>query len=140
MMYLTNLRPLNQWNTEWTTAEAGNTAIAETTSFQPAISFSETAEVFTLRIEIPGIDPDSIELVLTNGELTIRGTKPEYTLGEGDVWHTHETTWGTFERTFTFNTPLANDGITAESKFGILTITIAKAPEAVARRIPITIK
>ena len=132
MMYLTELRPLS-----WTT-EATATATAPT-SFTPPVRFVETPEAFEIRLEIPGIDPEAIDLILTNGELTITGQKPEPTPGETDIWHLQETTWGSFERTFTFPTQIASDQIEAETKLGILTIKVAKAPQAISRKIPINI-
>ena len=126
MMFLTELcAPTSPW--------AGSAVASE---FRPTVDFYETAESFLIRLELAGIDPETIDLTLTNGELTIKGTKPALTVEETTV-HLRESTEGTFERTFAFPTKVTE--IAAESKFGVLEVKVAKAPEAVARKISITV-
>ncbi len=106
------------------------------TGFRPSIDFVEGPEAFAIHLELPGIDPATLDLTLTDNELTITGEKPQYSC-EDSTWHLRERTGGGFERTFAF--PTAVTGVEAETKLGVLTIKVAKAPEAIARKIPITI-
>jgi HSP20 family protein len=105
-------------------------------AFAPALDLVEGPEAFAIHLELPGIDPATIDLTLNGKELTVSGEKPQ-TQHEGATWHRRERTWGRFERTFTF--PTAVTGVEAQTHHGVLTITVAKAPEAIARKIPITV-
>lgn len=138
MMYLTELRPLT---TQWTPQETQeiNTFEPAINTFQPAISFRELPEAFEIRTEIPGIDPQTIDLTMANGELTIRGERPEIDSMHGEIWHHNDLCAGPFERTFAFPATVATDAVAAESRFGVLTIMVAKSPDAISRTIPITI-
>ena len=129
MMFLTEMRhPQAGWTAQ----------LSSETAFAPALELFEGPERYRLTVELPGVDPASVELTLTDGELTLKGSKPASTVeGEG-TWHLRETSWGEFERTFTFPTPVAADGVQAQSRHGVLTVTVAKAPEAISRKIPIS--
>ena len=103
--------------------------------YRPAIDYVESAEAYEIHIDMPGVDPESLELILTNNELTMKGERPAPDADER-TFHLRERTWGSFERTFTFPTQVAD--IQAESKLGVLTVRVAKAPEGIARKIPIS--
>ena len=135
-MFLTELRPMGA---SWT-VQTGRpqTTTPTTPTWQPRARYFETPTQFGLHLEIPGIDPTTIDLTLANGELTLMGEKPAFTLEDGQL-HLNEIPTGTFERTFTFPAQVDTDSITAETRFGILTVTVAKAPEAITRKIQITI-
>ena len=140
MMFLTELRPMNfagQMTANQKSIKVrtpGETAPAGT--FQPPVSLFETAESYVIQMELPGVNPESIDLVLENGELTVRGIKTPETTGESQ-WHANERGFGPFERRFRFQTAVAQDGVGAESQFGVLTIRVAKAKEALPKKIQV---
>lgn len=68
-------------------------------------------------------------------ELAREGLESAIALEETRV-HLRESSEGTFERTFVF--PAKVPESSAQSRFGVLEVKVAKAPEAVARRIPST--
>jgi len=146
-MFLTELRPMGAtWAVPTARPQStdthANSHSARThesqPTWQPRARYFETPTQFGLQFEIPGIDPATIELTLANGELTLKGTKPTFTV-EGAHWHLDEIPTGTFERIFSFPTHVDTDTITAETRLGVLAVTVAKAPEAITRKIPITI-
>lgn len=132
MMFLTELRPLRASHAKPQTARPAAT-------FQPTIDLWETSEAYVLTLELPGIDPASIELTLVGEELTIKGEKVAPKLPEEITWHVRNTTWGAFERTVTFPAAVTNDGVQATTRHGVLTIQVAKAPEAIRHTIPINV-
>lgn len=107
--------------------------------FAPPIELSETAEAYEIAVELPGVDPATIELTLIGDELAIRGEKLVPARPEGALRHVSELRAGAFERKFVFPTPVAADGVSAEARLGVLRVKVAKAPETVRRTIPITI-
>jgi len=53
--------------------------------------------------------------------------------------HRTERTYGTFERTFTFGTPVKNEGIKAQYRDGVLEVVVPKAEEAKVREIEVQV-
>jgi HSP20 family protein len=130
MMFLTELRPL--------TARPTTARPQRAQGFRPAVSLIEDAEGYTISVELPGVRPESIEVTLLNDELTIKGQKALPALPEGAAYHANERLAGAFERTVKFPMAVAQDGITARTALGILTVHVAKAVEALPRTIQVT--
>lgn len=105
-----------------------------TSPLRPPADLVEDAEGYTLRLELPGVDPASVEVTLQEGTLTVRGQKPAPALGAA-AWHRRETLSGPFERSVAFRGELGE--VEATCAHGVLTVRIAKAPRAVAHRIPV---
>lgn len=103
----------------------------------PAIDVKETDEAYVLTAELPGVDAADVELTLTADTLTIEGEKKSVTVGEGESGQITERTFGKFSRSFTFPSAVAADEVAAESKRGVLTITVKKAETGKTRRIQI---
>ena len=133
MMFLTDLRPMSPWT-------AARTAPTPAEAFNPRVSLYESNDAYWVRMELPGISAEQLELTFERDELTVKGNKIQETLDEGMKWLRNERSYGRFERTFRFTTPVAADGVQAESRDGILTIRVAKAPESLPKKINIVTK
>lgn len=96
----------------------------------PAIDFAEKKKAYEVTAELPGMDQKDIEVKLVNGELTIRGKKEEEKKEEKKDYYLHERHFGSFERRFRIPEGADTDKIEASFKNGVLTITLAKRPEA----------
>jgi len=129
-MFLTELRPL-----------VGRQIPArpqQAQGFRPAVSLVEGAESYTISVELPGVSPEAIEVTLLNDELTIKGLKALPALPEGATFHANERGFGAFERTVKFPLAVAQDGISATTANGVLSVRVAKAVEALPRKIQVT--
>lgn len=138
MMFLTDLRPMNNLF-----ANAAQNPLRPNAPepFTPRVSLYEAKEAFWVRMEIPGVPAEQIELTFERDELTVRGEKTRETLSEDEArWIRNERAYGKFERTFKFATPVAADQVQAETRDGILTIRIAKAPESLPKKINVVAK
>jgi HSP20 family protein len=134
MMFLTDLRPMSSF------ANAVRPTPTPAETFTPRVSLFESKDAYWVRMELPGITAEQLELTFERDELTVKGKKIQETLEEGMKWLRNERTYGAFERTFRFTTPVAADGVQAESRDGILTIRVAKAPESLPKKINIVTK
>ena len=103
----------------------------------PQMDVIENADSYVVKAEVPGIDPKDVEVTLTSDRLTIRGERRHEEKKEGEHWHSMERSYGSFERTFSFPTPVASDGVDAEIKNGVLHVTVKKSKEAQPRRIAV---
>ena len=112
-------------------------AAQHATAWDPPIDVYETADRYVVTAEVPGISRDQIDLALHDGHLTIRGARPGTARQEARHYHQVERGYGSFQRTFAFAEAVDRDGISADLRDGILTVTLPKAP-APPRRIEVS--
>lgn len=94
-------------------------------------------EFFVARIDLPGVDPSTIDVDVEDRTLTVRAERPARE-AEGVQWLAHERPTGTFARQLTLGYGLAVDKISAQYTDGVLTLTIPVAEEARPRKIEVT--
>jgi HSP20 family protein len=108
-------------------------------AWAPAIDVFETASAYVVTAEVPGVSRDEIELAFEESRLTLRGQRADRRAGTAGVhFHQIERSHGSFARTFEFPGPIDVNGVTADLKDGVLTVTLPKAPPAAPRRIDVT--
>ena len=91
---------------------------------------------FVLRMDLPGVDPRSIDVDLEGRTLTIRADRQDEETGQIQ-WLARERASGTFARQLTLGEGLATDKIDASYTDGVLTLKIPVAEEAKPRRIEV---
>jgi HSP20 family protein len=111
---------------------------APLTGWLPALDVQEDKDNFTVRVELPGLKREDIEVSLNDGALTISGERKSETYGEGTEVHRQERFYGKFSRVLTLPTAVAADKVKAQYKDGILTVTLAKAEEAKPKQINVS--
>ncbi len=105
-------------------------------AWNPPVDVYETQDEYVVTAELPGLTREDIQIELREGELTIRGHRPDPGV-RPDAYHRMERLQGPFDRGFMFAEPIAADRINAEFRDGVLTVTLPKAARAEARRIPV---
>ncbi|HEV8346120.1 MAG TPA: Hsp20/alpha crystallin family protein [Vicinamibacterales bacterium] len=106
----------------------------------PPVDLYETASTFVLTAELPGLARDQIEIHAEDNRIVIRGARAA---GPGrdiscEQYHRVERGHGQFSRAFALPEPIDIEGITADLKDGILTVTIPKSSDRAARRINVS--
>jgi HSP20 family protein len=86
-------------------------------------------------LEIPGVNPDLVEVTLAGNMLTVRGEKPATQRDERGVCHVRERSAGKFTRSIPLPAAVNAEQVSAEAKDGVLTIRLTKAERARARHI-----
>ena len=127
-------RELNMPMSKFDTEENGNIATA---NWAPAVDIKEDDGAFTLLADIPGVDPDEIEVTMDKGVLTIKGERQSEKKTEEENYKRVERQYGVFYRRFTLPDSADADGIEAQSEHGVLKITIPKQEVAQSRRISV---
>ena len=92
----------------------------------PAIDMSETKTSYKITAELPGLDPEDVEVTVEQDLLRITGEKKEEREEEEQGYRLSERNYGSFERVLTLPTGADPDKISAKFKNGVLTIIIAK--------------
>jgi HSP20 family protein len=103
----------------------------------PHLEVSENDDDVKVVAELPGLDAKDVDVTLHDGTLTLRGEKKSESQGAlySERWQ------GQFQRSLQLGPDIDPEKVNAGFKNGVLTITIAKRPEAQRqmKRIPITV-
>jgi HSP20 family protein len=102
----------------------------------PHIEVSETDKEVRVVAELPGMDQKDVEVALADGVLTLKGEKKSENSGAlySERWH------GQFQRSLRLGPEVDPEKVNANFKNGVLTVALAKRPEAQSqvKRIPIS--
>jgi HSP20 family protein len=108
-----------------------------TSQWVPRVDIKEEASRFVLYADIPGVDPQEIEVQMDKGMLTIKGERREEASVNADSFSRIERRHGNFHRRFALPDSADPEGISASGRNGALEITITKRPETTPRRIQV---
>ncbi|MCA9307465.1 MAG: Hsp20/alpha crystallin family protein [Phycisphaerales bacterium] len=103
----------------------------------PALDISETEKDVRVRAEIPGVDPEKLDITINNGVLSISGSKEETKDEEGESFHRVERRYGSFLRQVTLPCDVNEDKVDAEVKAGVLHVRMPKSTAATPKKIAI---
>lgn len=112
--------------------DAGNVS-----DWVPAVDIVEHKDHFIVRADLPGVDPEGIDVSMENGILSLAGERDTADRSEIEGVSRFERTSGRFLRRFTLPDTADAEHISARYTNGILEISIAKLPEVRARRITV---
>ena len=119
--------------TEW--ARASNLL----SGWSPALDIYEDKDNLFVKVELPGMKREEIDVSIHEGSLSISGErKSEQTHEDADVYRA-ERFFGRFQRTVTLPIPVAADKVKAQYKDGILTITLPKTEESKPKHIDVNV-
>jgi HSP20 family protein len=118
-----------------------NDSSSAVASWIPAVDIHEYADRFELYVDLPGIEPGTVELTLDGGIMTLSGDRAEQALvskrGEEPQSRRIERGHGRFHRRFVLPDTADGEKVNASGKNGVLTVTIPKQTKALPRRIQI---
>ena len=101
------------------------------------LDLDREGDTFVASLDLPGVDPGSIDIDMEDRTLTIRAER-KAPQNEGLQWVTHERPTGTFARQMTLGYGLDLSNVVANYSDGVLTLTIPVAEEAKPRKIQVS--
>ena len=104
-------------------------------SWAPAVDVLESDDGITVLVDVPGIDPQSIDVTLTGNMLTLKGERLLPPPPAGQICHLVERGRGAFSRSIPIPVPVNPDHVHAEARNGTLSIRLAKQQSAKPRQI-----
>ena len=119
----------NNWN--------GST---EGRTWVPALDVVERHDAYLVALEVPGVDPSTIEVSFEQNVLSVRGSKPMgFELNKDSELRVYssERVVGDFDRSLRLPDSVDGENIIAEFKHGVLFLTVPKIPAAQPRKIPV---
>ena len=103
----------------------------------PPLDVYEANDRFVVVLELPGIEPETVDVTVEDSTLTVSGTRDFYTNVSEEAFHRVERRYGPFSRALTLP-PSANvEAIDAHFDKGVLTIEVPKAEEAKPKKITV---
>jgi HSP20 family protein len=116
-----------------------NESSSATATWVPLVDVHEYADRFELYVDLPGVEPEAVDLTLDDGILTVSGDRAQTARKERDELQGRrvERGHGRFHRRFVLPDTVDSERVNATGSHGVLTITIPKQPKAVPRKIQI---
>ncbi len=108
-----------------------------TSHWRPAVDIKEEEDRFVIYADLPGVDPEDIEITMEQGVLTLKGERSEETTKKREGYKRVERVNGSFYRRFSLPDIADAERIEAKGKNGVLEITLPKQEKAKPKRITV---
>jgi HSP20 family protein len=117
-----------------------DSSMVETSQWLPSVDIKEEPSRFVLYADVPGVDPNNIEIAMEDNVLTIRGQRSYENKEEHNNYSRIERAQGVFYRKFSLPDTADGEQITAHSQHGVLEIIIPKKEQAKPRKITVNVQ
>jgi len=108
-------------------------------SFIPPVDIYEDAHQLVLKLEVPGIQQDALDVHVENQTLTVKGERKFEKDEKEENFHRIERRYGSFVRTFTLPQTVDTGEVKASYDAGVLTISLAKKGAAKPKQVKVEI-
>jgi len=102
----------------------------------PAASVLEDGDAYLLKVEMPGVNKEGLEISLENNELTLIGRRSLPAI-DGTLIH-RESRSENFRRVFELDPSIDRAKVSARIEQGVLTLTLPKAEQVKPRKIEVS--
>ena len=103
----------------------------------PPVNVFNDADGIVIRAEVPGFEPEQIDVSVESHTLVIKGERLAEKHAKPGSYHRLERQYGRFARSIALPRNLNTSAVTAECRNGLLTIRIPKTEEAKPKQIPV---
>lgn len=126
---------INRLFSSWSTSDSSGV----TADWVPSVDINEFEDRFQLYADLPGVDPENVEVTLENGVLTLSGERFRQAPKEDEklVRRRSERGSGRFYRRFILPQTVDAEKVRANGRNGVLEISIPKQAKALPRRIKV---
>src|SRR4051812_3158312 len=145
-MRITRWTPYNDFNSLQSTLNRvfqdfnrGSDELTTSGSFVPAVDIYEDANGITLKMEVPGVSQQDINVSLENNTLTVSGERKFEKNEKEENFHRIELRYGAFTRSFSLPNTVDVEKAHANYENGILSIQLAKKAEAKPKQIKVNV-
>jgi HSP20 family protein len=103
----------------------------------PLVNVSEDPDHIYVRAELPGVNPEDLDITIKEQNLVVRGERKIPTEEKNVNYHRRERESGFFRRVLRLPAQVDPNKVEAACKDGVLTITLAKPEEVKPRQISV---
>jgi len=108
-------------------------------SFIPPVDVYEDAQHLVLKLEVPGIKQEDLDVQVENQTLTVKGERKFEKDEKEENFHRIERRYGSFARTFTLPQTVDAGAVKANYENGVLSISLAKKEAAKPKQVKVEI-
>ena len=116
---------------------APQTTAAASGAWLPPVDIHEESNQFVLNVDLPGVDPKTVEITSDHGVLTIRGKREETRREDREGYRRVERITGEFLRRFSLPDSVDTQNIKAKAANGVLEVAIPKLAQVQPQRITV---
>jgi HSP20 family protein len=106
----------------------------------PSIEVVEKEGKFLVKVELPGVKEEDINISISGNTLTIEGEKKKESEVHKKGYYYTESSYGSFSRSMTIPSTIDAARIEANCDMGVLEITLPKIPEVKPKKIAVAAK
>jgi len=132
-----DLEKIDLTNLDLTNVVDGLTSTIQDSFAAPGVDAVRTSKALELHIDLPGVDPSTVDLTVDGRAITVAATRDFTVADDAELTHAGRR-HGSFGRTFRLSDDLDTEGLTARSEHGVLVVTIPVAASAQPRKVEIT--
>lgn len=114
-----------------------DTEVSASGGWSPAVDLYELDDSLVLKVELPEVAQEDIELRIDDDRITLRGDRRLRDGADEAQFLRMERSYGPFHRSFDLPLKIDTDAVNAEFKRGMLTVTMPKRDKEKSRQIPI---
>ena len=108
-------------------------------NFIPPVDVYEDAHSLVLKLEVPGVKQEDLDVRLENQTLTVKGERKFEKEEKEENFHRIERRYGTFIRTFSLPPTVDTNALKATYEHGVLNITLPKMEAAKPKQVKVEI-
>jgi len=131
-------RLFEEWDRDTETGLLGGTGARQRLVTWPAANLYDAGDAFVVQAKVPGVDRKDLEIQVNQDSFTVSGER-KAEAPEGYAVHRRERGGLKFSRSFNLPSKLDPAHAEASLKNGILTVRLAKAPEAKPHKIDVKV-
>jgi HSP20 family protein len=109
-------------------------------AWAPPVDVIEDQEKIVVKVELPGLKREDIDIEMTGDTLTIKGDRKLEDEEKRKDYVRVERAYGQFQRSFTIGVPVKASEVKAGYKDGILEVTIPKAEEIKPKKVEVAVE
>ncbi len=117
---------MNSLFQDFSRTPSGENDLLTTAGFVPAVDVYEDEHKIVLKLEVPGIKQDEIDVRLDNNTLIVRGDRKFEKEEKEENFHRIERRYGSFYRAFTLPTTVDSENVKAQYDAGVLKLELNK--------------
>ena len=106
---------------------------------EPAVELAESDGEMTIKMEVPGVEKDQIQLTVADDHLVVRGETRKEKEEKKKNYYRQEIRYGAFQRTVPLPVEVDAMKAKAELRNGMLTVTLPKSAQPKAREVKVAV-
>jgi HSP20 family protein len=118
---------------------AGDNQAVTAAAFAPAVDVYENGEKVVLKLDVPGIKEEDLDIRVENQTLSVRGERKFEKEEKEENFHRIERRYGSFFRSFSLPTTVDTENVDASYNAGVLKLELKKKASAQPRQIKVSV-